>query len=139
MTKATSKLIMPKHIWDGNKKEKIKKDIEKVPQPTGYRLVLFPLKLESKTAGGVHLLDSVVEQASIATNICKVIAVGPDAYLDKDKFPKGAWCKKDDWIIIAKYAGARLSIDGGELRIINDDEVLAVVDDPRDILPANLI
>jgi len=139
MNKPASKLIMPKHIWDGNKKEKIKKDIEKVPQPTGYRLVLFPLKLESKTAGGVHLLDSVVEQASIATNICKVIAVGPDAYLDKDKFPKGAWCKKDDWIIIAKYAGARLSIDGGELRIINDDEVLAVVDDPRDILPANLI
>ena len=139
MNKPASKLIMPKHIWDGNKKEKIKKDIEKVLQPTGYRLVLFPLKLESKTAGGVHLLDSVVEQASIATNICKVIAVGPDAYLDKDKFPKGAWCKKDDWIIIAKYAGARLSIDGGELRIINDDEVLAVVDDPRDILPANLI
>ena len=132
-------LIMPKHIWDGKKKETIKKDIEKVPKPTGYRLVLFPLKLESKTAGGVHLLDSVVEQASIATNVCKVIAVGPDAYLDKDKFPKGAWCKKDDWIIIAKYAGARLSIDGGELRIINDDEVLAVVDDPRDILPANLI
>ena len=139
MTKAASKLIMPKHIWDGNKKEKIKKDIEKVPKPTGYRLVLFPLKLESKTAGGVHLLDSVVEQASVATNVCKVIAVGPDAYMDKDKFPNGAWCKKDDWIIIAKYAGSRLSIDGGELRIINDDEVLAVVDDPRDILPANLI
>jgi chaperonin GroES len=139
MTKATSKLIMPKHIWDGNKKEKIKKDIEKVPKPTGYRLVLFPLKLESKTAGGVHLLDSVVEQASVATNVCKVIAVGPDAYMDKDKFPNGAWCKKDDWIIIAKYAGSRLSIDGGELRIINDDEVLAVVEDPRDILPANLI
>jgi co-chaperonin GroES (HSP10) len=59
--------------------------------------------------------------------------------MDKDKFPNGAWCKKDDWIIITKYAGSRLSIDGGELRIINDDEVLAVVDDPRDILPANLI
>ena len=57
----------------------------------------------------------------------------------KDKFPNGAWCKKDDWIIITKYAGARLSIDGGELRIINDDEVLAVVEDPRDILPANLM
>ena len=132
-------LIMPKHIWDGKKKETIKKDIEKVPKPTGYRLVLFPLKLESKTAGGVHLLDSVVDQASIATNICKVIEIGPDAYMDKDKFPNGAWCKKNDWIIITKYAGSRVSIDGGELRIINDDEVLAVVDDPRDILPANLI
>ena len=132
-------LIMPKHIWDGKKKETIKKDIEKVPKPTGYRLVLFPLKLESKTAGGVHLLDSVVDQASIATNICKVIEIGPDAYMDKDKFPNGAWCNKNDWIIITKYAGSRVSIDGGELRIINDDEVLAVVEDPRDILPANLI
>ena len=139
MNKPASKLIMPKHIWDGKKKEKQKKDIEKVPQPTGYRLVLFPLKLEGKTAGGVLLTDSAIEQASIATNICKVIAVGPDAYTDKEKFPTGAWCKKDDWIIITKYAGARLSIDGGELRIINDDEVLAVVEDPRDILPANLM
>jgi len=139
MNKTASKLIMPKHIWDGKKKEKQKKDIEKVPQPTGYRLVLFPLKLEGKTAGGVLLTDSAIEQASVATNICKVIAVGPDAYLDKNKFPKGPWCKKDDWIIITKYAGSRLSIDGGELRIINDDEVLAVVEDPRDILPANLI
>ena len=94
---------------------------------------------EGKTAGGVLLTDTAIEQASIATNICKVIAVGPDAYMDKDKFPNGAWCKKDDWIIITKYAGARLSIDGGELRIINDDEVLAVVEDPRDILPANLM
>ena len=139
MNKPASKLIMPKHIWDGTKKEKQKKDIEKVPQPTGYRLVLFPLKLEGKTAGGVLLTDTAIEQASIATNICKVIAVGPDAYQDKNKFPNGPWCKKDDWIIITKYAGARLSIDGGELRIINDDEVLAVVEDPRDILPANLM
>jgi len=139
MNKSASKLIMPKHIWDGKKEEKQKKDIEKVPKPTGYRLVLFPLKLEGKTAGGVLLTDTAIEQASIATNICKVIAVGPDAYQDKVKFPNGAWCKKDDWIIITKYAGARLSIDGGELRIINDDEVLAVVEDPRDILPANLM
>ena len=137
MTKA--QILMPKHIWDGKKKEKHKKDIEKVPKPTGYRLVLFPLKLESKTAGGIHLTDAVIEQASVATNVCKVIEVGPDAYMDKDKFPNGAWCKKNDWIIIAKYAGSRVSIDGGELRIINDDEVLAVVEDPRDILPANLI
>ena len=68
MNKTASKLIMPKHIWDGKKKEKQKKDIEKVPQPTGYRLVLFPLKLEGKTAGGVLLTDTAIEQASIATN-----------------------------------------------------------------------
>ena len=134
-----AKLIMPKHIWDGKKKETQKQELEKVPEPTGYRLILFPLKLEGKTAGGIHLSDQAIEQASIATNICKVMKVGPDAYQDKEKFPNGPWCKKDDWIIITRYAGSRISIDGGELRIINDDEVLAVVDDPRDILPANLI
>ena len=139
MNKTASKLIMPKHIWDGKKKETQKQELEKVPEPTGYRLILFPLKLEGKTAGGIHLTDQAIEQASIATNICKVMKVGPDAYQDKNKFPNGPWCKKDDWIIITKYAGSRLSIDGGELRIINDDEVLAVVEDPRDILPANLI
>ena len=137
--KDKAKLIMPKHIWDGKKKETQKKELEKVPEPTGYRLILFPLKLEGKTAGGIHLTDKAVEQASVATNICKVMKVGPDAYTDKEKFPHGPWCKKDDWIIITRYAGSRVSIDGGELRIINDDEVLAVVDDPRDILPANLI
>ena len=134
-----AKLIMPKHIWDGKKKETQKQELEKVPEPTGYRLILFPLRLEGKTAGGIHLTDQAIEQASVATNICKVMKVGPDAYQDKEKFPNGPWCKKDDWIIITRYAGSRVSIDGGELRIINDDEVLAVVDDPRDILPANLI
>jgi co-chaperonin GroES (HSP10) len=137
--KDKAKLIMPKHIWDGKKKETQKQELEKVPEPTGYRLILFPLRLEGKTAGGIHLTDQAIEQASVATNICKVMKVGPDAYQDKEKFPNGPWCKKDDWIIITRYAGSRVSIDGGELRIINDDEVLAVVDDPRDILPANLI
>ena len=137
--KDKAKLIMPKHIWDGKKKETQKQELEKVPEPTGYRLILFTLRLEGKTAGGIHLTDQAIEQASVATNICKVMKVGPDAYQDKEKFPNGPWCKKDDWIIITRYAGSRVSIDGGELRIINDDEVLAVVDDPRDILPANLI
>ena len=91
MNKPASKLIMPKHIWDGKKKEKQKKDIEKVPQPTGYRLVLFPLKLEGKTAGGVLLTDTAIEQASIATNICKVIAVVLHARLAQPKRSLSCW------------------------------------------------
>jgi co-chaperonin GroES (HSP10) len=62
--------------------------------------------------------------------------VGPDAYNDKDKFPHGAWCKKNDWVLFARYAGSRLNIEGGELRILNDDEVLGVINDPEDILHA---
>ena len=59
---------------------------------------------------------------------------GPDAYADKDKFPHGPWCKKGDWVIIARYAGSRIKIEGGELRILNDDEILGTVESPEDIL-----
>ena len=134
-----SKLIVPKHVWDGKAVEKQKKEIEKVPNPTGYRIVLFPLKLDSKTKSGIILTDETVAESQITTNICKVLKVGPDAYKDKDKFPTGPWCKTDDWVLITRYAGSRIRIDGGELRIINDDEILAVIDDPRDILPANIL
>ena len=133
------KLIVPQHIWDGKAVEKQKKEMEKVPNPTGYRITLFPLKLDSKTKSGILLTDETVQESQLTTNICKVLKVGPDAYKDKDKFPTGPWCKEDDWVLITRYAGSRIRIDGGELRIINDDEILAVIDDPRDILPANIL
>ena len=63
-----------------------------------------------------------------------VLKVGALAYADQSKFPTGAWCKKGDWIIFGRYAGARIPIDGGEIRLINDDEVLGVVNSPEDIL-----
>ena len=116
-----------------------KKNLEKVPNPTGYRITLFPLKLESKTKSGIILTDDTVAESQLTTNICKVLKIGPEAYKDKDKFPSGPWCKVDDWVLITRYAGSRIRIDGGELRIINDDEILAVIDDPRDILPANIL
>ena len=133
------KLIVPKHVWDGKAVEKQKKELEKVPNPSGYRITLFPLKLDNKTKSGIHLTDETVQESQLTTNICKVLKVGPDAYKDKDKFPTGPWCKEDDWVLITRYAGSRIRIDGGELRIINDDEILAVIDDPRDILPANIL
>tara|TARA_R110000824_G_scaffold28451_2_gene95609 strand:- start:1259 stop:1666 length:408 start_codon:yes stop_codon:yes gene_type:complete len=134
-----SKLIMPKHVWDKKSPAKEKKELEKVPIPTGFRMVLYPLKLESKTTAGLHLTDETVEQSQISTNVCKVLKVGPDCYIDKSRFPNGAWCKEGDWVLITRYSGARIKIEGGELRIVNDDEILAVIDDPRDILPANIL
>tara|TARA_R100000008_G_C3559547_1_gene155275 strand:- start:19 stop:426 length:408 start_codon:yes stop_codon:yes gene_type:complete len=134
-------LILPKNnIVDINEHPLKEKDneLEKVPVPTGFRIVLFPLLLKKKTKAGLHLTDDTIEQSQIATNICKVLKVGPDAYKDTERFPNGPWCKEGDWVLITKYAGSRIRIDGGELRIINDDEILATVDDPRDILPATL-
>ena len=66
------KLIVPKHVWDGAQAEKKKDELEKVPNPVGWRIVLFPLKLESKTKGGLILTDETVEQSQVTTNICKV-------------------------------------------------------------------
>ena len=60
--------------------------------------------------------------------------MGPDCYKDKERFPNGPWCKKSDWIIFGRYAGSRFGIEGGEVRILNDDEIIAVVKDPEDIL-----
>ena len=139
MSKVASKLIMPKHVWDKKGPAKEKKELEKVPTPTGFRMVLYPLKLENKTTAGLHLTDETVEQSQITTNVCKELKLGPDCFLDKSRFPNGPWCKEGDWVLITRYSGARIKIEGGELRIVNDDEILAVIDDPRDILPANIL
>ena len=131
-----SKLIVPKHIWDGKAVEKQKKEIEKVPNPTGYRIVLFPLKLQGKTKGGVLLTDDTVTESQVTTNICKVLKMGPECYKDKEKFPSGPWCKEGDWVLITRYAGSRIEIEGGEIRMLNDDEILGTIDDPKDLIHA---
>lgn len=120
-------------ISPAEKKEE-KQDLSRVPKPTGWRLVVLPYRGMAKTKGGVLLTDKAVEEQQIASVCALVLEVGPDAYADKDKFPHGPWCKKGDWVIFAKYAGSRIQIDGGEVRLLNDDEVLATIDKPEDIL-----
>ena len=107
---------------------------DRLPKPTGWRLLVLPYKGSAKTKGGVHLAEEYVERQSLATVVAYVLAVGPTAYQDKDKFPDGPWCKKGDWIMLGRYAGARFRIEGGEVRILNDDEIIATISDPADIL-----
>ena len=78
--------------------------------------------------------DETMEERSYTTVTGLVLKVGPDAYKDEKRFPDGPWCKKNDWVIFARYAGSRLNIQGGELRILNDDEILGTTDDPESIL-----
>ena len=106
----------------------------RLPQPTGWRILVLPYRGTAKTKGGVHLADEYVERQSLATVVAYVLAVGPTAYQDKDKFPDGPWCKKGDWIMLGRYAGARFRIEGGEVRILNDDEIIATISDPSDVL-----
>ena len=107
---------------------------ERLPNPTGWRLLILPYRGKGKTEGGVLLPDAVVDRECVATVCGYVLKAGPLAYQDKEKFPSGAWCKEKDWVIFGRYAGARFKIDGGEVRILNDDEVIAVIQDPEDIL-----
>ena len=134
-------LILPKHVAEKRikqvekeKKEKNIPEASKLPKPTGWRILVLPHRGQGKTKGGVLLSDKTVEEAQVATNVGLVLAIGPDAYNDKERFPNGAWCREKDWVIFARYAGSRLNIKGGELRILNDDEILGTIDDPESIL-----
>jgi len=107
--------------------------LDRIPKPTGWRIVVLPFRPPKKSKGGIMLADQAVERQQIATVCGYVVSTGSLAYADTDKFPEGPWCKKGDWIVFGRYAGARIGIDGGEIRILNDDEVLATISDPEDI------
>ena len=135
-------LILPKHVAERRIKQVEKKSRKKpleemsLPKPTGWRIIVLPYKAKERTKGGIILSDKTVTESQIATNCGLVMDVGPDAYSDKDKFPNGPWCKKKDWVLFARYAGSRIYIDGGEIRVLNDDEILGTIEDPEDILHA---
>ena len=114
--------------------DNIEKQKEQLPEPSGWRLLVLPFTPKEKTKGGILIAQESLEKLRIATNCGYVLKVGPLAYYDKEKFPTGPWCKKGDWVIFARYAGSRLPIEGGEVRLLNDDEVLGKIDNPESVL-----
>lgn len=136
----TKTLLVPDYILQQQRakkeSEKAAQDMslkERVPQPTGWRILVMPYTGNDKTDGGVYIPDQVREREARATVVAYVIKVGPLAYQDQDKFGGEPWCKEGDWVCIGRYAGSRFKIEGGEVRIINDDEVIATIVDPDDI------
>jgi co-chaperonin GroES (HSP10) len=103
----------------------------KLPEPKGYKLLIAIPKVEEKTDAGVYMPDSLTKMEQTASIVGLVVEVGPDAYADKSKFPKGPYCKKGDFVIFRSYSGTRFKVQNEEFRLINDDTVEAVVDDPR--------
>ena len=161
----TTALLLPERLAKQKAVEEAKSEHDKLPKPTGWRILIMPYNPPTKTKGGVELPDEVHERERIATVAGLVLAVGPLAYKDSSKFSdpnnpdaKWAvgplaykdrnkfgnqddknkkwepWCKEKDWILFSRYSGSRFNIDGGELRILNDDEVLAVIDDPSHLV-----
>jgi chaperonin GroES len=111
----------------------ITNEMEKLPLPVGWRILVLPFEASKKSKGGIIYSDDAVERASIASTCGNVLAMGSQTY-DKEKFPEGPWCKVGDWVVFARYAGSRIKIQGGEVRLLNDDEVLATIKNPEDIL-----
>ena len=124
----------PKSLEPKKEKDLTTSDLAKLPIPTGWRILVLPFTPKEKTKGGIIIAQESLDKARIATNCGYVVKMGPMAYGDKEKFPTGPWCKEKDWVIFARYAGSRLPIEGGEVRLLNDDEVLGTIKDPESVL-----
>ena len=124
---------------------------DRLPQPTGWRILVMPYAGKATTDGGIHIPDTTRSREALATVVAYVLRVGPLAYKDSYKFSKYGggilnkvlmffrlfkphpWCEEGQWICIGRYAGSRFKIDGGEVRIINDDEIIATIIEPDDV------
>ena len=152
----TKTLFLPDHVAQKAKKQKINKSVEKayvepgnrvldpslldksllerMPKPTGWRILVMPYAGKGKTAGGLYVPDEVRDREAVATVVAYVLKIGPLAYKDSEKFGDAPWCREKCWVCFGRYSGSRFKIDGGEVRIINDDEVIATILDPDDIM-----
>ena len=116
--------------------EPSKTNLEKLPQPTGLRLLVMPFQVKEKSEGGIIIAQEALDRARAAVQVGYVLKLGPLCYGDKERYPTGPWCKENDWVIFARYAGSRMEIEGGEIRMLNDDEILGTIKDPKDLIPA---
>lgn len=106
---------------------------KQLPKPSGYRILCAIPDVEKAYESGILKTDETVRYDELLTTVLFVVDLGPDCYKDKDRFPSGPWCKKGDFVLVRPNAGTRLVIHGREFRIINDDSVEGIVDDPRGI------
>lgn len=130
-------ITMPKPIVESDKPEEGAQDEQKatmLPEPTGWKLLcVVPDVKDTFEGSSLVKADNYMKQEEHATTVLFVLKVGPDAYKDTAKFPSGPWCKAGDFVLVRTYSGTRFKIFGKEFRLLNDDQVDAVVDDPRGI------
>ena len=105
-----------------------------LPEPQGYKILIALPESEEKSEGGIIMADMTRRVEETASIIGFVIKMGPDCYKDEKRFPNGAYCKEGDFVIMRAYSGTRMKIHGKEFRIINDDTVEAIVQDPTGIV-----
>jgi co-chaperonin GroES (HSP10) len=108
-----------------------------VPKPTGWKILcMVPDVADTFEGSTIVKADTFMKQEETATTVLYVLRVGPDAYKDAVKFPSGPWCKEGDFVLVRTYSGTRFKVFGKEFRLLNDDQIDAVVDDPRGVTRA---
>ena len=104
-----------------------------LPEPSGYRILCAIPDAEKEHEGGILKAKETLHLEEVLSTVFFVVKMGPDCYQDKTRFPNGPWCKVGDFILARPNTGTRLKIHGREFRIINDDSVEGIVQDPRGI------
>lgn len=112
------------------------KKAKQIPEPSGFHILCIVPEVEDKFDSGIIKADTTLFAEERLTTVLFVMKFGPDAYKDLTKFPTGPWCKEGDFVLVRPHSGSRLKIHGREFRIINDDTVEGVVEDPRGIARA---
>tara|TARA_R100000742_G_C4279344_1_gene103671 strand:+ start:1835 stop:2296 length:462 start_codon:yes stop_codon:yes gene_type:complete len=149
------KVIVPDHIAAENNKKKsevqkafvtaedrvldptlLKQSLlDRMPEPAGWRILILPYRGRGVSKGGIELVKDTVDREALASVVAYVVKMGPLCYTDTTKFGSKPWCQEKQWVLIGRYAGARFKLgDNAECRIINDDEVIATIADPDDIV-----
>jgi co-chaperonin GroES (HSP10) len=113
--------------------ESVEQKAKQLPDPSGYRLLCALPEVEKAYDSGLLKADITMHHEELLTTVLFVLKVGPDAYKDDKRFPSGPWCKEGDFVLVRPHAGTRVKIHGREFRIINDDAVEGVVEDPRGV------
>ena len=109
------------------------KEATQLPEPTGYRILITIPEKEKKNEGGILKAQETLQSEEVSTIVGFVLKMGPDCYKDENRFPTGPWCKQGDFVLFRAFSGTRIKIRGKEFRLLNDDNIEAVVDDPRGI------
>lgn len=107
---------------------------KQLPVPKGYKILIALPDIEETTKGGIIKASETRRVEEVGSIVGFVLEMGDDCYQDKNRFPNGPYCEKGDWIIMRSYSGTRFMVHGKEFRLINDDSVEAVVQDPRGIV-----
>tara|TARA_R110002020_G_scaffold110700_1_gene255686 strand:- start:1919 stop:2350 length:432 start_codon:yes stop_codon:yes gene_type:complete len=108
--------------------------LDRMPQPTGWRMLVLPYAGKAKTEGGILLTKQTTDREALATVVAYVVKKGPLCYNNESRYGETPWCEEKQWVLIGRYSGSRFKLeDGAEVRIINDDEVIATILDPDDI------